>query len=94
MTWDPSPSGKRVRNRWSGEMESDPGFWLLSKRGYPSPEVPTVAPGPTSGKVRIRRWGDYRDVFRRNPGCVGVLMSRAGALDPLKVVALVARFSY
>jgi len=37
-----------------------------SKRGYPGPGVPTVAPGPTSGEVRTRRWGHYRDVFRRN----------------------------
>ena len=63
-----------------------------SKKGYPSPGVPTVAPGPTSGEVRTRRWGHYHDVFRRNPGCVGVLMSRAGAPNPLKAVALVAKF--
>ena len=37
-----------------------------SKRGYPSPGVPTVAPVPTSGEVRTRRWGHYRDVFLRS----------------------------
>ena len=38
-----------------------------------------MAPGPTSGEVRTRRWGHYRDVSRRKTGCAGVLMSRAGA---------------
>ena len=37
-----------------------------SKRGYPSPGVPTVAPEPTSGEVRTRRWGHYCDVSLRN----------------------------
>ena len=32
----PSPSGKRIWDRWSGEMESDPGVRLLSslRRSY------------------------------------------------------------
>ena len=33
------------------------------KRGYPSPEVPTVTPGPTLGEVRTRRWGHYHDAM-------------------------------
>ena len=37
-----------------------------SKRVYPSPGVPTVAPGPTSGEVRTRGWGHYCDVFPHN----------------------------
>ena len=63
-----------------GEQDSGPqGFGCLdvvkdntrllprhSKRGYPSPGVPTVAPGPTSGEVQTRGWGHYRDVFLRN----------------------------
>ena len=53
-----------------------------SKKGYPSPGVPTVAPGPTSGEVRTRGWGHYRDVFPHKLDCVGVLMQRAGAPDP------------
>ena len=35
----------------------------LSKRGYPGPGVPTVAPGPTLGEVRTRGWGHYRDAL-------------------------------
>jgi len=37
-----------------------------SKRGYPSPGVPTVAPGPTSGEVRTHGWGHHHDVFPHN----------------------------
>ena len=32
------------------------------KSGYPCYRVPTVAPGPTLGEVRTRRWGHYRDL--------------------------------
>ena len=39
---------------------------LTQQEGYPNPGVPTVAPGPTSGEVRTRGWGHYRDVFLRN----------------------------
>ena len=34
MTPDPSPSGKWVRECWSGEMESDPGVQLLISLGH------------------------------------------------------------
>ena len=30
-----------------------------SKSGYPCYRVPTVAPGPTLGKVRTHRWGHF-----------------------------------
>ena len=33
-----------------------------SKSGYPCYRVPTVAPGPTLGEVRTRRWGHYCDL--------------------------------
>jgi len=33
-----------------------------SKSGYPCYRVPTVAPGPTLGKVRTHRWGHFCDL--------------------------------
>jgi len=33
-----------------------------SKSGYPCYRVPTVAPGPTLGEVRTRRWGHFSDL--------------------------------
>ena len=92
----PVPAGGRVRDCCWVNRAPDrrgPAVWtqsrvttrLLSrhsKRGYPSPGVPTVAPGPTLGEVRTRRWGHYRDVFPCKLDCVGVLMQRAGVPDP------------
>ena len=37
-----------------------------SRSGYPCYRVPTVAPGPTSGEVRPRRWGHYCDLVLHN----------------------------
>ena len=46
-----------------------------SRSGYPCYRVPTVAPGPTSGEVRTRRWGHYCDLVLHNlkPLTAGVL---------------------